>query len=85
MAEYDGNRAARGQAYNLAVQDARDAGKGDDMRFIAERVFHHLQRASQFQQFNADELAVFTRNTKLLELYTKIQELIVENEQRNQV
>jgi len=70
-------RAAVGQAYNLANAEALHFGKTNDMKFIVERFLYHLETARLFQSASPQELATLVDNPKFLEL---IKELNSESE-----
>jgi len=49
-------RAARGQALNLAVQEAISIQKTDDMRYILKRFVHYLNLSSLVQDISLEDL-----------------------------
>lgn len=61
-------RAARGQAYNLAVQTAISEGRGNDNKYIIEQFLRHLQFAALVQKATPDQLASAVDNPKFIQL-----------------
>jgi len=49
-------RAARGQAMNLAVHEAVHKGKENDMNYILERYVHYIDLGSIIQGLDIEEL-----------------------------
>lgn len=49
-------KVRKGQAYNLAVQSAIQAGKEDDLKFIVKKFLMHLKRAEMFQKATPEQL-----------------------------
>lgn len=57
MSNVDYNtRAARGQALNLAVQEAISLGKTEDTRYILKRFVHYLNLSSLVQDISLEDL-----------------------------
>lgn len=57
MASTDYNvRAARGQAYNLAVADAIENNKTDDTKYIYQRFIRYYELGQILQDAEIDEL-----------------------------
>lgn len=50
------NRAARGQAYNLAVNDAIANGKSEDTYYISRKFIHYYNLGSLFQEIDIEDL-----------------------------
>ena len=65
-------RAAKGQAYNLAVQAAIAEGKGGDKEFIVKQFLYHLQFAALVQKATPHQLAEVIKSPKILELFEQI-------------
>ena len=61
-------RAAKGQAYNLAVQTAIADGRQHDNEFIVRQFQRHLQFANLLQKANPQQLAELLDSTKMLDL-----------------
>ena len=53
---YDGNRAAKGQAINLAVHTAIALGKSTDVRFIYSEYLRYYELGQLLQNATTDEL-----------------------------
>ncbi len=49
-------RAARGQAVNLAVQDAIAQGKQEDNNYICTRFLHYYKLAALLQEIDLEDL-----------------------------
>ena len=49
-------RAARGQAYNQACDDARLVGKMNDEEYKLKRFLYHLEMADLYQRASVDDL-----------------------------
>ena len=61
-------RAAKGQAYNLAVNTAIAEGRAHDNKFIIEQFLRHLQFAAMVQKATPDQLATAVDNPKFIQL-----------------
>jgi hypothetical protein len=72
MADDFSQRAAKGQAYNLAVQTAIADGKQHDNEYIVRQFLRHLQFAALVQKDNPEQLAKVVDNPKVLELIKKL-------------
>ena len=59
-------RAAKGQAFNLAVLTAIADGKQHDNEFIVKQFLRHLQFGSLLQKANPEQLAGILSNPKLI-------------------
>ncbi len=53
---YSNTRAARGQAVNLAVQDAIAQGKQEDTKYICSKFLHYYKLAALLQEIDLDDL-----------------------------
>lgn len=71
-------RAAKGQAYNLAVLTAIADGKHHDSEYVTKMFLKHLQFASVLQKADPNQLADITRNHKLLELVKEMDKVLGE-------
>ncbi len=69
-------RAARGQAYNLAVLTAIGDGKQHDNEFITRQFLRHLQFAAVLQKASTEQLASLLGNPKLLDLIKQLDDAI---------
>lgn len=69
-------RAAKGQAYNLAVMTAIAEGKHKDVRFIAQEFYRHFQTAALLQKANAEQISQIIENPKLVELLKEVEEIL---------
>ncbi len=69
-------RAARGQAYNLAVATAVAEGKAHDNEFITRQYLRHLQFASILQKASTEQVAALLGNPKLLDLIKQLDDSI---------
>lgn len=49
-------RAAKGQAFNLAVHEAVAAGKGKDTKYIYENFIYYYELGQLVQSANLEEL-----------------------------
>lgn len=76
----DNQRAARGQAYNLAVQTALFAGKGEDNEYITKQFLRHLQFMSLLQKADPHQLASVLGNPKLLKIIKELDQALSEEE-----
>lgn len=65
-------RAANGQAFNLACNEAISLGKMGDMKFLAERFIFYKQTAALFQKADLATLANIAEHPEVLELFNKI-------------
>lgn len=69
-------RAARGQAYNLAVQTAIADGKGHDNEYIVKQFLRHLQFAALVQKATPEQLAQAVNNPEVIRLIKELDEVI---------
>lgn len=67
-------RAAKGQAYNHAIEDARRADRADDLKYIAQRFYFHLETAAMFQKLQAADLALVLERPALIEKFKDLHE-----------
>ena len=65
-------RAAKGQAYNLAIQTAIADGKQHDNEYIVQQFLRHLQFAALVQKANPEQLAAITKNPKIMDLIREL-------------
>ena len=65
---YDNQRAAKGQAINLAIMTAIADGKQHDNKYIIEQFLRHLQFAAMMQKATPDQLATAVDNPKFISL-----------------
>jgi len=72
MADDYSQRAAKGQAYNLAISTAIADGKQHDNRYIVKQYLRHIKFASMLQKANPDQLASAMDNPGYLELLQKL-------------
>ena len=73
MADDFSQRAARGQAYNLAVLTAIADGKQHDTMYVTKQFLRHLQFASILQKESPENLATAMDNPKILELMSRME------------
>jgi len=69
-------RAAKGQAYNLAVQTAIAEGKQHDNEYITKQFLRHLQFASLLQKANPEQLSDLLKNPKMLDLIKELDKTV---------
>jgi hypothetical protein len=69
-------RAAKGQAYNLAVLTALADGKGHDNVYITKQFLRHLQFAAILQKASTEQIASLLDNPKLVDLIKQIDETL---------
>lgn len=69
-------RAARGQAYNLAVMTAIADGKQHDNKYIVEQFLRHLQFAAMVQKATPDQLATAIDNPKFIKLIKELDDAL---------
>jgi len=69
MADDYSQRAAKGQAYNLAVATAIADGKQHDNEFIVKQFLRHMQFAALVQKAKPDELAAIIETPTILNLF----------------
>lgn len=67
-------RAARGQAYNLAIQEAIAEGKQNDVEAILGLYYKHLQFAALLQSDKSDALSEAVRTPQVLNLIRQLTE-----------
>jgi len=72
MSDDFSTRAARGQAYNLAVSTAIAEGRAHDNKFIMEQFLRHLDMAALLQRAKIDDLVTALDNPKFIELIRAI-------------
>lgn len=72
MADDYSQRAAKGQAYNLAVQTAIADGKQHDNEHITKQFLRHLQFSSLLQKANPNQLAEVLDNERILEIIKEL-------------
>lgn len=65
-------RAARGQAYNLAVHDAVQTGKADDQYYVAARFIYYYELGVFFQDTDIEQLLIITQKEKELRVIDNI-------------
>lgn len=54
--EYSNVRAARGQALNLAVNEAISIGKAEDNKYILKRFLHYYNLSNLIQSVSLEDL-----------------------------
>ncbi len=64
--------ARRGQAYNLAVQEAIHKGDIDDLEKVFGYFYKHLQLAAVVQKADPEELANVAKCPRIIELFKEI-------------
>lgn len=64
--------ARRGQAYNLAVQEAIAKGEVDNLEKIFGYFYKHLQLAAIAQKADPEQLATVAKCPKIIELFAEI-------------
>lgn len=72
---YDGNRAAKGQAINLAVQTAIAKGEEQNLKFIFKEYLRYLQIANVIQGSKESDLVAALEDKNLNKLLDSIKEL----------
>ena len=65
-------RAAKGQAFNLAMEDVRKNDKEGDMKYLATRFLYHYDTAALFQKADAQELATIVGKPEVIELFNQL-------------
>lgn len=53
---YNSSKAAKGQAYNLAVHEAISLGKHEDINYILKRFLHYYKLGTIIQEVNLEDL-----------------------------
>jgi hypothetical protein len=76
MADDYSQRAAKGQAINLAIQTAIADGKHHDNEYITRQFLRYLQFASVLQKANFEQLVAVLDNPKVLKLIKQLDEAI---------
>jgi hypothetical protein len=71
---YDDSRVRKGQAYNLATADALKADRADDLKYIAQRFYFHLETAAMFQKLGPQDLALILERPGLIEKFKELNE-----------
>jgi len=69
-------RAAKGQAYNLAVLTAIADCKQHDNKYILKQYFRHREMAALIQETDETTLVQAVENPQLLELFKTMQSLL---------
>ena len=69
-------RAAKGQAYNLAIQEAIAANKINDKEFIVGRFLLHMKFAALLQKADPTQLAIIIKNPTFLDLLKQLDEAL---------
>ncbi len=69
-------RAARGQAYNLAVLTAIADCKHHDHKYILKQYFRHKEMASLIQSCDETSLVQALENPKLAEVFKLMESLL---------
>lgn len=72
MADDFSQRAARGQAYNLAIQTAISDGKQHDNEYIVAQFLRHLAFAQLVQTAQPEQLNQIVKNPKLVKLIKEL-------------
>lgn len=67
-------RAAKGQAYNLAVLTAIADGKHNDNEHITKQFLRHLKFAALLQKADPAQLATILGDPKILDLIKQLDE-----------
>lgn len=65
-------RAAKGQAYNLAISTAIADGKQHDNEYILAQYFRHLRFAAILQSARVEELEALVKNPRILKLIKEL-------------
>ena len=66
MADNFSQRAARGQAYNLAVSTAIADGKHKDLEYVFRQYLRHLKIADLLQNSSEKQLVELINNKELM-------------------
>lgn len=69
-------RAAKGQAYNLAVLTAIADCKQHDNQYILKQYFRHKEMATMIQSMKEDVLVEAIENPRLVEILKELQNLL---------
>ena len=77
MADDFSQRAAKGQAYNLAVSTAIADGKQHDNEYIVKQFLRHMQFASLLQKANPQQLSEALNCSRTLELIKNLDEQVM--------
>jgi hypothetical protein len=72
MADDFSQRAAKGQAYNLAVSTAIADGKQHDNEYIVAQFLRHLAFAQLVQSAQPEQLSQIVKNPKLVKLIKEL-------------
>lgn len=72
MADDYSQRAAKGQAYNLAVSTAIAEGKQHDNEYITKQFLRHLQFASLLQKATPEQLITLLGDHRMVELMKEL-------------
>lgn len=67
-------RAAKGQAINLAISTAIAENKQHDNKYIIEQYLRYLQFANMVQKATPEQLATAVDNPKFIDLIKKLDE-----------
>lgn len=73
---YDNQRAANGQAYNLAIQSAIAEGRGHDNEYIIKQFLRHKQFCALLQKANPHQLSVALKSEPVRELINELEKQI---------
>lgn len=76
MADDFNQRAAKGQAYNLAVATAIADGKQHDNQYIAKQYLRHLQFANLMQKTKPAELAAAVEEEAVIAKIKELDEML---------
>lgn len=76
MADDFSQRAARGQAYNLAVLTAIADERQHDNVYITKQFLRHLQFAALLQKANPEQLADLLKNQRAVQLIKELEDLL---------
>lgn len=60
------NRAARGQAYNLAILTAIADGRQHDNKYVVKQFYRHLKFANLLQSVKDEVLVQYVENPQLI-------------------
>ncbi len=75
MAETQETKIRRGQAYNLAIADAINAGKQDSPKYIYKKFIYYLQLADIVQGSDLDLIQTVINEPSFDEIIKKLQEV----------
>jgi len=76
MADDYSQRAAKGQAYNLAILTAIADGRQHDNEYIVKQFLRHMQFAALVQKANPEQLAELLNSPRMLDLIKNLDQAI---------